>query len=444
MQKDEILKILVDWNFWEQDLETGIPRNLYLKEMDNLMSTDQVITLIGPRRSGKSTLLLQFAKFLVQDKKVEKRDILIVNFEDYRFTEFSLESVHKIYETYLEKVKPNLKTKPYIFLDEVQRVKEWERFVRSLHERKEAKFIVTGSASKLLGELGTLLTGRHLSLFVFPLSFREFLEFKGLEIKDELDLAAKRIEIKKLFSEYFELGGFPEVVLKSEKTKILLEYFNDIISRDVVERFRVREILKLKTLAKYYITNFSNPITFNSIKRLLNIPLHTVERFSYYLENSGLIYFLSRFSPSLKMQEKSPRKVYVIDNGLVNAIGLRVSSNFGRLAENLVFIELKRRYSNNPLIEIFYWKSNTKEVDFVIKKSMRIECIIQVCWNIEDEKTKKREIDGLLLAMKKFKLNEGLVITEDYEGEDMINDKTIKFRSLWKWLLNKNKSTMWK
>lgn len=431
MERDEILRILVDWNFWERDIETGISRNKYLKEMDKLISTDQIITLIGPRRSGKSTLLLQFAKFL--EKDVEKEDILIVNFEDYRFTEYSVETLEKIYETYLERVKQNPGTKPYIFLDEVQRVNEWERFVRSLHERKEAKIIVTGSASKLL--VSTCLTGRHLSLFIFPLSFSELLEFRGMEIKDELGKVARRIELKKHFYEYFELGGFPEVVLKPEKTRILLEYFNDIITRDVVERFRVREILKLKTLAKYYITNFSNPITFNSIKGFLNIPLHTVERFSYYLENSGLIYFLSRFSFSLKEQEKSPRKVYVIDNGLINAIGLRVSENSGRLAENLVFVELKRRYSHNPLIEIYYWKSNTKEVDFVIKKSMRIESVIQVCWKIEDEKTKKREIDALVLAMKKFKLSEGLVITEDYEGEEAINGLKIKFMPLWKWLL---------
>lgn len=321
-------------------------------------------------------------------------------------------------------------------MDEVHRVSEWERFVRTLHERKEANIIVSGSTSKILSrELGTILTGRHLSLFVFPLSFKEFLEFKGCKIKNELDVVAKRIEIKKLFSEYLQFGGFPEVVLKPEKTRLLLEYFNDIITRDVIERFRIREVLKLKTLSKYYLTNFSNPITFSSIKRFLKLPLHTIERFSYYLENSGLIYFVFKFSPSFKEQEKAARKVYIVDNGLANAVGFKISENLGRLAENLVFIELKRRYSTNPLVDIFYWKTNNKEVDFIIRTGMKVNSVIQVCWNISDKKTKEREIEPLLKAMKEFKLKEGLIITEDFEGQEEIGDKKIIYKPLWKWLL---------
>lgn len=436
MEKDEILKILIDWNFWQKSLDTGITRAFYIEQIETLLSTGQIVGIVGSRRCGKSTLLLQFAKHLIQNKNVDSKDILIVNFEDYRFTELSLETLSKIYETYLEKVKQNPKTKPYIFLDEVHRVNEWERFVRTLHERKEANIIVSGSTSKILSrELGTILTGRHLSLFVFPLSFKEFLEFKGCKIKNELDVVAKRIEIKKLFSEYLQFGGFPEVVLKPEKTRLLLEYFNDIITRDVIERFRIREVLKLKTLSKYYLTNFSNPITFSSIKRFLKLPLHTIERFSYYLENSGLIYFVFKFSPSFKEQEKAARKVYVVDNGLANAVGFKISENLGRLAENLVFIELKRRYSTNPLVDIFYWKTNNKEVDFIIRTGMKVNSVIQVCWNISDEKTKEREIEPLLKAMEEFKLKEGLIITEDFESQEEIGNKKIIYKPLWKWLL---------
>lgn len=442
MEKDEILKILTDWNFWENPPETGISRPPYLKEIEKLLSTDQIVSLAGARRTGKSTILLQFAKHLIEDKFVDSRNILLVNFEDYRFSEPSLELLGKIYETYLEKVKPDSSTvKPYLFLDEIQKIDGWERFVRTLHERKEAKIIVSGSTSKLLGgEFGGVLTGRHLSLGVFPLSFGEFLEFKNVKVRDEVDLIAKRVEVKKLFAEYLEFGGFPAVALKPEKPRLLLEYFNDIISRDIVERFRIREVAKLKTLARYYLTNVSNTMTFNSVKKFLKMPLRTVERFSYYIENSGMICFVLKYSSSLKEQENAPRKIYSIDNGLANVVGLRISENFGKLAKNMVFVELKRRCKDNPLEEVFYWKNGGSggwEVDFLVRRGTDIQSAIQVCWDIAKyAKTKEREVRSLTKAMDEFGLKEGLVITEDYDGMEDRDGKTIKYVPLWKWLFS--------
>lgn len=440
MEKDEILKILTDWNFWETPPEIGISRPVYLEEIEKLLSTGQIVSLTGARRTGKSTILLQFAKHLIEDKHVDKRNVLVVNFEDYRFSEPSLELIGKVYETYLEKVKPDSSTRPYLFLDEIQKVGGWERFVRSLHEMKKAEIVVSGSTSKLLGgEFGTALTGRHLSLGVFPLGFWEFLEFKNVKVRDEVDLTAKRVEVKKLFAEYLEFGGFPAVVLKPEKPRLLLEYFDDILSRDIVERFRIREVAKLKTLARYYLTNVSNTMTFNSVKKFLKMPLRTVERFSYYIENSGMTYFVLRYSSSLKEQENAPRKIYSIDNGLANVVGLRISENFGKLAENMVFVELKRRCRNNPLTEVFYWKNGGSggwEVDFLVRNGMNIESAIQVCWDIAKyAKTKEREVRSLLKAMDEFGLNEGLIITEDYEGTENLDGKIIKYLPLWKWLL---------
>lgn len=303
--------------------------------------------------------------------------------------------------------------------------------------KKEAFLLVSGSTSQLSSkELATLLTGRHLSLVVFPLNFKSFLEFKGIEIKNRLELLAKRIEIKRLLREYLEFGGFPEVVLKTEKRQILQNYYNDILTRDIAERFKIKEIDKLKALAKYYLTNISNTISFSSVKKFLNMPLRTVERFSYYLESCFLIFFVKVFSKSIKRQEKVPRKVYCIDCGIPNVMGLRFSENLGRLAENLVFLELIQEHFKNPLVEVYYWKDYSgKEVDFVIKSGLEVKQLIQVCWNVEDEKTREGDVIALLKAMDEFKLKEGLIITEDYEDKEMKDEKTIAYKPLWKWLL---------
>jgi len=434
MKKDAILEILSDWNFWAKKIDSGIKRKEYLKEIIKLITkTNQIVCIAGIRRSGKSTIIKQIAKELIKETKNE--NTLIVNFEDERFSERNLKTLIDTYDCYLEKVGPD--KKPFIFLDEIQNVQEWERFVRGKHERKEANIVVSGSSSKLLSaELATLLTGRHLILNIYPLSFKEFLFFKNLQIKSEVDVAAKRIEIKRLLQEYLESGGFPEVVLSSEKKRILLSYFDTIISRDIIERFNVREREKIKTLAKFYLTNISSLITYNKVSRFIDVPLTTVERFSEYLETANLIFFIKKFSYSLKEQEKSPRKVYSIDCGLSNIIGFRFTKNFGRAMENIVAVELKIRQTFNPSIEIFYWKDyQQREVDFVLKAGAEVKQVIQVSYKIDDINTKERELRSLLKTMDEFKLKEGLIITEDYEDEEKIDGKRVIYLPLWKWLL---------
>ncbi|MFH1960867.1 MAG: AAA family ATPase, partial [Patescibacteria group bacterium] len=209
MNKNEILTILEDWNFWKKELDTGVRRDFYLQKFEDLASTKHIVVVTGARRSGKSYLLRQFAKKLIS-QGVPKTNILMINFEDPRFVGLDTELLQKIYEVYLEVLNPQ--DKPYIFLDEIQEVKDWEKWVRSMHELNKAKIIISGSNAKLLSrEFSTLLTGRHVDLTVFPLSFREFLHFKNLAVEDELDLVNKRIEVKTLLNEYLEFGSFPEV-----------------------------------------------------------------------------------------------------------------------------------------------------------------------------------------------------------------------------------------
>ncbi len=285
------------------------------------------------------------------------------------------------------------------------------------------------------GELATVLTGRHLDMTVFPLGLQEIFDFKSLNIGDKLDLVAKKIEIKSLFNEYLNYGGFPEVVLSEEKEQLLLAYFDDILVKDIEKRYEIRGRDKLRILAKFYLTNISSFITFNALKNHFKGGIDTIERFSSYLEETNMIFFIKRFSFKFKEQEKSPRKVYSIDVGLANAIGFKFSEDIGKIAENLVAIELKKRTSLDSNVEIYYWQNvQKKEVDFVVKKKQKVEQLIQVCWDINSYKTKKREISNLIKASEEFKCKNLLIITQDKEEEEIIENNKIKYLPLWKYI----------
>ena len=353
-------------------------------------------------------------------------------------------SLLEVYQTYLEIIKPC--GKPYLFLDEIQNVSRWEKFVRTINEKKEAFIVISGSSSKLLSEeFSTVLTGRQLYFEIMPLSFSEFLNFRNLKIKERKDVALNSLNIRKFFREYLQFGGFPEVVLNQNqefKRRVLLSYYEDIINRDITQRFRVKKIDRLKTLAHFYLTNISSSISFNKISKFIELPVETIRRFSSYLEISKLLFFLRRFSFSVKEQENSPRKVYAVDIGLSNSIGFKFSENYGKLAENIVALHLKEIQTQNPRLETYYWKNyyGNKEIDFLLKEGTKIRKLIQVCWDVTNEETRERELKGLLESMKEFHLEEGLIITGDFEETEKIKGKKIIYKPLWKWLLNSSLS----
>lgn len=435
MEKNELLSILNDWNFLGKDLNSGVNRDFYLNSLNKMLPSRQIKIIIGARRSGKSFLMRQMAKYLMASG-VDKRNILMVNFEDPGFVELNTKLLQQIFDAYLEFQSP--KGEIYVFLDEIQEIPKWEKWVRTAQELDKANIVISGSNSKLLsGELATVLTERHLDMTVMPLSFAEFLKFKNLEIKDNSSLINKNIEVKKLLQEFLEFGSFPIVVLEGEKKKeVLLAYYDDTVNRDLIKRYKIRKAEKLRSLIKFYLSNVSATVTFTSSGEFLKMSAETVERFSGYLEASYLIFFLKRFSYKFKEQEKSPRKVYAIDTGAANTIGFRFSPNFGKLAENIVFLELKRRTNFDPNMELYYWKSLAQEeVDFVVKRNTDVAELIQVCWNMQEMNIKKREVKALLKAMHEFKLDAGLIITEDFEGEENFNEKKIRYVTLRKWLL---------
>lgn len=416
MEKERIIETLLLWNFWEKDIDIGIPRDEYLTQIKRYLETDEIVTLTGVRRSGKSTLLLQVIDHLIKNN-IPRINTIYVNFEDPKFYNFlNIDLLDNIWESYCDYMKPEGKV--YLILDEVQKIGGWENWARAKYDRKEkVKIFVTGSNAELLSsEFSSVLTGRHLQLFITPLSFREFLKFRGVEIKtDRLWLLKNKGRLKNLALEYLRLGGFPKIVLTEDellRKELLSQYFNDILSRDIVNRYRVKDAGKLENLALFYSTNFTRKYNFNKIKRVIDfsLSLDSIHRFSHYLKNAFLIDFLPRFSYSLKDQMQTDRKVYFVDNGMHNATAFRFSEDKGKLLENAVLHHLKRQKK-----DVYYFHEK-QEVDFVCKRGLDIIELINVCYNLENKETLLRETSALLEAMRYFELKVSKIIIAEGEG----------------------------
>ncbi|MCD6227156.1 ATP-binding protein [Candidatus Micrarchaeota archaeon] len=412
MKKTELLKILYEWNPWEKELDGGIIRKRYLDRLKRLIRTKQIITITGPRRSGKSTLLKQYMNSIPQKNR---HKILYVNFEESRFINPTLELLNEIYDVYRANVNPNEKV--YILLDEVHKVKGWERFVRSIHERSETEsIIITSSVSELISnEYGELLTGRHVDMRVYPLDFCEFLVFKKIITGKKNELIFKQNEIIKAAREYLTWGGFPRIVLSNEKKELLSAYFTDVINRDIVYRYRINKIDKLNTLAKYYINNTANLHSFNKISKFLKLSNDTVERFSRYFEEVYLLYFIKIFSHSIKQQAVNPKKVYCIDNGLIESEGLKFIDNTNKKLENAVFLHLLFK-GVKP-----YYLKNSYEVDFYFDNTA-----IQVCYELNGS------TDREVKALNKVNAENKYIIT--WNQDKKIGD--IVVIPFWKWAID--------
>ncbi|MFH1306666.1 MAG: ATP-binding protein [Candidatus Micrarchaeota archaeon] len=324
--------------------EFVFPKKIVPREM-RIPDTSKIVSIIGSRRAGKTFYFYQLINELL-NKKINKDRILYINFEDDRLLPLKAGELNDMLEAYYELYPDNKQKQKYLFFDEIQNVEGWETFVRRVNDKEKAKIFVTGSSSKLLSkEIATSLRGRTLAFYLFPLSFREFLRFRDIELSRDFAYSSLRFKVKKLFLEYLEYGGFPEVVLsRSLKQKILNNYFEMFIYRDLVERYSLRNLSLLKMMSKFLITNisalFSASSYYRTVKGGLSVSKETVIEYLSYLMDINLIYLVQIFSYSLKVKQVNPSKVYCIDTGLRNAVALRFSSDFGRLAENAVFIEL--------------------------------------------------------------------------------------------------------
>ncbi len=419
MEKEELKKIVLEQNSKQQ--QKLIKREITNKIFE-LEKTPFVIIISGIRRCGKSSLMN-----LVKQKYPNP---YYLEFDDERLSNFKLEDFQKLYEVFLELYdKQNT-----FFFDEIQIIEGWERFVRRLHNEGKKVFITGSNATMLSYELGTHLTGRNIQIELFPFSFLEFLKFKNFEIeKHDIYLTEKKVKIKKLFGEYLLFGGFYEYF--STKENIYLQnLYNNILFRDVISRHNLVNKEKiLKELINYLFSNVSKLFSYTALAKLLGLSnAITVKEYISYFENSYLIFTINKYDYSLRKQLLSPKKVYAIDTGFANSMSFKFSENRGRILENLVFLELKRGGK-----EIFYGISKeNKECDLLIKEKDKIVEAIQVCKSMENEKTKTREINGLISLMKEHNLKTGLILTEEEEGrEEIEGGRVINILPIWKWLL---------
>ena len=405
-------------------------KQVYLKRFEisakaEYLATGLIKLITGPRRAGKSVLSLQLLK---------GENFAYLNFDDglllKHFDENAvIQALNEIYPGFA-----------YLLLDEIQNLPDWELWVNKLY-RRGVNLVITGSNAKLLsGEMATSLTGRYIQIEVFPFSFAEVLHFHKVSFSEQSILTPqKRGIILSQLNIYLQNGGFPEVVLNPAVIKnYLSSLFDSVLLKDIVKRFRIRQSLQLYDLSNYLLANYTNAFSYNQLKTDLNFnSVLTVQKFVGYLSEPYLFLNLTRYAPKIKVQQKSSKKSYIIDNGFIKARSFELSPNWGRLLENVVFTELLRRHYK-PGLDLFYYRTrNNREIDFVCRKGFIMEQLIQVCYDITNPKTLKREIAALLEASSELECNNLLLITWDKEGVLEKGEHNIQLLPAYRWLCEK-------
>ncbi len=412
MRLDILEEVVIDQSVNLDKKEIGLKRHI---NTDKVLKTKQITVISGIRRCGKSTLLWQ----LMQNFDA----YYYLNFDDERLINFTVEDFRELMIIF--KKQHDAST---IFFDEIQNVSDWERFIRRLFD-EYYKIFITGSNSKLLSsELATHLTGRYIKIELYPFSFSEFLEFNN--ISTEKLSSDTKSQILKCLDEYLNKGGFPEY-LKYKDDEFIKRVYEDVIYKDLIARFKIRNINQFKKLSHYLFTNFTGEISYNSLKVILRIKsANTISEYISVLQEAYLLFELYKFEYSLKKQYTSNKKIYAIDNGIRNTVSFRFSEDKGKLLENIVFTELKRRQK-----EIYFYKTKTgKEVDFLYFEN-NTYCLFQVAYDINDLKTREREINSLIETSKEIENTELFIITYNSQEKITFDDKTINVIPVWKWLL---------
>jgi predicted AAA+ superfamily ATPase len=392
ISEDKIKEIILTW---EDDIrKTVVFRRVALSILESRLNEPVTDVLLGVRRCGKTYLMYSLFQKL--------KDAVYINFEDERLAGIDAGSLDEIYRLYLGLKKPE---RPVMFLDEIQNVPGWEKFVSRLQNK--VKFVISGSnASMLSSEFATALTGRYLPFEVFPLSFGEFVFAIENHIPD-IFITGQKARIETLFSDYVNYGGFPLASLQ-KNSALLKAYFESILFRDIIPRFAIQNIQGLEMLSRYMISNPGKLFSYRNLTEISNVKHEeTVKNYIHHLEKAYLLQTITKFDYSLRKQAANQKKAYPIDTGFVNHAGKLFSDEAGRLLETIVFTELRRRG-----YDIFYWKdSRGKETDFVVCNGLNPRMLIQVTERITSPKQLERETDALLEAENYFNTGNPILIT---------------------------------
>lgn len=410
----ELLKHII-FDQRERDLLQMVERDIDQR----LVLSPEILVISGIRRCGKSVLLQQ-----IRSRQAE-RDFYL-NFDDERLINFGVDNFQTLYEAFIE-LFGEQKT---FYFDEIQNISGWERFVRRLYDNGCKVFITGSNANMLSRELGTHLTGRYCQIELYPFSFSEFLKMKGVypEHKDFYTTTGKS-NLRRFFDEYLKTGGFPRYI-QDKNNNYLSTLYENVIYKDVVTRNKLNGERELLEMMYYLASNATKRFSYNSLAKVVGLKHpDTVKNYLEYIESTYLLFQVMRFDWSIKKQIGYQKKVYFIDNAIINKVGFNATDNMGQLLENLVFIQLKRQNK-----EVYYHDDGV-ECDFIVRKDGHIISAFQVTHSLSDAKTRQREINGLLSALNTYNLSEGMILTTDETEELTIEEKKIVVCPVWKWLL---------
>lgn len=411
--KDTLRQLIADQQK-HSNVQDTVERNIDPK----LLRGKEIVVISGIRRCGKSVLLQQ-----IRAKKKEKD--YYINFDDDRLALFSLENFQDLYEVFIEFFG---KQKTY-YLDEIQNISGWERFVRRLYD-EGSKVFVTGSNANLLSrELGTHLTGRYIQIELFPFSFSEYLNIKKVKWdKVSVNSTETKVSLIKHFKNYMLDGGFPQYI-KNKNHNYLKSLYDSILYKDVMVRHKLTNEREMQELMLYLASNVAKPFSYNKLTQIIGVKhSQTVKNYVSFIESTYLIQQVSKYDHSLSKQMANAKKVYFVDNSICNKLAFNVSENSGRLLENLVYVALRRKHQ-----QIFYY-SNKNECDFVVKDGTKITNCYQVCYTL-NENNSERELKGAISCASELGLKKATIITLEQEKKMNVEGIQIRIIPVWKWLL---------
>lgn len=398
---------------------------VFTRDLQLPVGSGKVISLTGPRRSGKSFYFFHLMRELVRSG-VKMQHILYINFEDERLN-LRAEHLDLVLQAYQE-LYPDIKWKNcYFFFDEIQNIEHWEKFARRCYDTITRNIYLTGSNANLLSrEIATAMRGRPLTFEILPLSFPEYLRFK--KVDDNKQGRATRSKLRKVFKQYLTEGGYPEVALMQDnlKTQALQEYFDVMTYRDLVERYQLTNLTIIKFFLKRLASTTGSYLSLNKIYNELRSQNYKLDKnFLYEVYEAAKAVYLSlpvsKFDFSELKRSNSDKKTYFIDNGLLNAITFKFSQDFGKMLENLCYLEFRRKNRS-----VYYFKDG-KECDFVLYEEGKKPLPVQVSYDLTDPDTYQREITSLVYCCKKLKTNSGVVISMSSYEPKQVDGVKIKF-----------------
>ncbi len=423
--KRRFQKILTD--FIEKEITGILPRDYPIP-----LESRKIISLIGVRRSGKSSIL--FNHITALRKRYPRENVLYINFEDDRLFPLTLNDLDDLLEGYFELYPSKLDERIFLFIDEVQVVPSWERYVRRIYDTLNIQIFITGSSANLLHkEIATALRGRTVSFEIFPFSFSEYLRFKG--VRPNLHSSRSRSRIGHHLEHYLIDGGFAETINEQSliARKILSDYLELIVYKDIADRHHITNTALLKHLNKYCFTNIATLLSFTRLynefkSQGFKLSKDTIFNYMAYLEDAYALFTVPIYRNNIKAEQRNPKKIYAVDNGFKKIYDYAISADKSKLYENVVFTHLRRQSA-----EIYYYKG-TQEVDFYVRINGE-QRVINVCYQMDDPQTRKREIGGLLEAMDYFDLAQGTIVTAEEKETLFIDRKEVCITPLYEWLL---------